>query len=645
MEDEAKRWHKLQGDAAGKSAYEIADSLWNDQAERRNRACATLAAYEGRDIDVLTPSAYVSGGPPDELSRNISRSAVEAVCADIAGRSKPTVKVQTYGGTWGLKRQARKIEKYIQGHIRRRQGPYLNGWALGEQLFRDAAIWEFGAAKVYGVPRAKDVPAHIAIERVFPWELLVDPEDAKYGDPNCLFHRYTMDLDAAIWALAKSPALDLNPKQRKENELALRLAEDSTEEERSAGQQRATKRVCIVEAWARRQASGEPGKHIFCVENRTLVSEDWDRDGFPFARVFWTKDQMGWNGMGLVEEGLSQHTELNVNARKMQERFRLCGAKRTYVEDGSIINPDEMAENETEVIIRVNPGTKFIPIDNPPKPIAESEWAYYSNLDEDYWKDRGISELRATSRKEPGIESGVALRTMNDMGTQRFSLKARNYEWLYVDLSEHILLCSRELDEAKEDLSVFMDEEITWRDVKMPRDTFEMSVAPMSSLPNDPAGRLAMVNDLLESGVIGQEAYKSLLQWPDLESEMNSETAQRRYMEKIIDRMLDATELSANAAYKSPDPYLPGKEAAMLQMAQAYFSAVVDDAPEYTLKLMRRWLTEMESLLTSRQQYMLQQQAQAAAMEAESAAMGELGAVPEGGPPGAGQQAASPPMQ
>jgi hypothetical protein len=361
--------------------------------------------------------------------------------------------------------------------------------------------------------------------------------------------------------------------------------------------------------------------------------------------MFWTRDQIGWGGQGLVEEGLSQHVELNFNAKKLQERFRLTGAKRTYVEDGSIVNIEDMTENEAEVIIKVTQGCKFLPMDKPPAPIAESEWGYYQSLWEDYWKDRGISELRATSRKEPGIESGIALRTMNDMGTQRFSLKARNYEWGYVDLAEHILLCSQELDEAGEDLSSFMDEEIRWRDVKMPRDTFEMSVAPMSSMPNDPAGRLAMVNELREGGVIGPEAYKSLLQWTDLESEMNAETAQRRYMEKTIDRFLDATELNVNAVYKSPDPYLPAKESAMLQMAQAYFHQLGEDAPEHVLKLMRRWLVEMESLLTSRQQYMLQQQAEAAAMEAEAGAMSELGAIPEGGAPAGQPGAPAPQMQ
>jgi hypothetical protein len=628
MEESATRWHELDGDAAGKSAYEIAMSLWDDQKDRRARSCATLVAYEGRELDQLSSSAYISGGIPDDIVRNVSRSAVETVCADIAGRSKPTVKIQTYGAKWSMKRQAKRLEKYIQGHIRRRQGPYLNTWALGEQLFRDATIWEFGAAKVYGVPKAGDVPAHIAVERVFPWELLVDPEDAKYGDPNCLFHVYTMDLDRAIWALAKNPALDLKPKERKENEMALRLAKEYTDDDESRPRSdlRATRRVQIVEAWSRRQGSGEPGAHIFCVENKTLVREDWKRDGFPFVRVFWTRDQMGWSGMGLVEEGLTQHAELNRNAQKMQERFRLCGAKRTYVYDGSLVNSDEMVENEAETIIKLVQGMDP-PIDEAPKPIAESEWNYYQALKHDYYEDRGVSEMRATSRKEPGVESGIALRTLNDMGGQRFSLKARNHEWSFVDIAEHIVACSVELDEANEDLSSFMDEEIRWRDVKMPRESFEISADPISSLPNDPAGRLAMVNELMMAGVIQSDTYKSLLQWPDLESEMNAQTAQYRYMERVIERLLDSSELSP--MYKSPDAFIPQKEAAMLQMAQAYLQAAMDDAPEYVLKLMRKWLQEMEVFLTAQQQMMQMQAAQMGA----GAPPGEASPVEDSAPP------------
>jgi hypothetical protein len=74
-------------------------------------------------------------------------------------------------------------------------------------------------------------------------------------------------------------------------------------------------------------------------------------------------------------------------------------------------------------------------------------------------------------------------------------------------------------------------------------------------------------------------------------------------------------------------------------MAQAYMQASMDDAPRHVLKLMTQWLTEMEGILTARQQ-MMQMQA------AQLAAGGATGGAPSGEtPPAEGSAPAEAPMQ
>ena len=74
-------------------------------------------------------------------------------------------------------------------------------------------------------------------------------------------------------------------------------------------------------------------------------------------------------------------------------------------EDESI-NMEDMQANEAEVIIRVRKGAKF-PEENVPKPLAEAELRWMQDVFDKYYQMTGVSQMRATSRKEPGVEAGV----------------------------------------------------------------------------------------------------------------------------------------------------------------------------------------------------------------------------------------------
>jgi hypothetical protein len=334
---------------------------------------------------------------------------------------------------------------------------------------------------------------------------------------------------------------------------------------------------------------------------------------------------MGWYGKGLVEEGEAIHHELNTNAVRMQERFRICGAKRTYIEHGSV-DMEDMESNDSEVLIEYKKGSQP-PIETTPRPIAEAELTWMQDTYEKYFQITGVSQMRATARKEPGVTAGVAIRTLNDMQTARFALKARSYEQAFVQLAEQIIICAREAAQAGEAVKVRFDREIDWKDVEVPENTFDISIAPASSLPNDPAGRLQMAQELYSSGIVGVETFKQLLGWPDLEKEMNNQTSQNRYVEMLLDEMLDAEE---GGDYEAPDPLIIDKPRALMQAAQTYFDALYDRAPEYNLQLIRDWISQLNELIAAQ---MLPPEGPGPGMQAvQGAVQGAVSGASEGGP-------------
>jgi len=601
------RWWEKKGTELADGVWTLGTALRDDQASVEARAIAALSLYDGRKHTDLSGTEVTFEEYAEELDYNLSRAACDTVHSEIAGRQKPMAKFQTSGADWKTKRKAKKQEKYCNSVVQRRQGPYLNAWELLESVFLDATIWGMGVCKVFS---RED---RVCMERHFAHELFVDRDDARYGDPQSLFHVYTMDKDLAI----KSFVEDAEGENKEALIRAIEAADNDNESRRVAGttSTRVSQGITIVEAW-RLPMGDSPGKHVFAIRNALLYEEDWDRPDFPFVIIRWDADRIGWRAKGLVEQGAPVHLEVSHNAQKLKERFDLCGHKRTYYTAGSI-DENDLESNEAEVFIPVAPGAQM-PQENTPKPIADAEMMWMNDCYQRYFEITGVSQTRATARKETGVTADVAIRTLNDMQTVRFSLKAKAYENAFVQLARQILYCAKEM--AIEGYEVQFDEEVDWATIEVD-DSFEISVSPSSSLPNDPAGRQQMVSELFANGIIQADTYKHLIGWADLEKESHLQNAQRDYIEQIIDEMLDGGE------FEPPDPHIIDKGAALTQVAQAYMRALYDRAPEDALRLLSDWIVQMDEMIAAGMKAAAQGQAM---MQQEAAAMAGTPLMPGG---------------
>lgn len=616
-EDSSDRWWAKDGDALGQAVWEIGTQLEQDDEPRREKCREFLCEYLGRnDVDLDGYGTLVDEDVDRyDLDLGMVQTLCDTVHAEIAGRQKPVPKFQTSGADWKTKRTAKKLERYCTAQLHYQQGKFLNVWELFEAAFHDSTIFGTGVAKVF-VEDEK-----IRTERHFVWELHVDKREARYGDPQNLFHVYTMERDKAIECFCA----DMEGDERAEMEAAIMVAPDADRRYEPGVSGRVARTVKIVEAWRLPHGKDKPGKHVFCVEGKTLFEEEWDRPEFPFVFIRWNPDKVGFWSKGLAEEAFSIHKEINENARKMQERFILCGSNRTYYESGSIRDED-LQSNEAEVFIPYKKGTKP-PVTVVAKPIAESEWMYLKDQFDFAFRRTGVSEMRAGARKEPGVTSGVGLRTINDIQTARFSLKAKAYENAFVAHSRQCMYCAKEMGEKVANRGLPKRDQVEWDEVSMPGDMFSITIAPTASLPNDPAGRMQMAQELYSNQLIGKETFKQLLGWPDLEKEMNNETSQRRWVEQQIDEMLDGE------SYEPPEELIADKPGAMMQVVNAYFDALYEKAPEESLAALRAWIMAIDRDI---------QAAEAAAAEAQAemqlrvqkkveAQMGQM----SGGAPGA----------
>ena len=64
-----------------------------------------------------------------------------------------------------------------------------------------------------------------------------------------------------------------------------------------------------------------------------------------------------------------------------------------------------------------------------------------------------------------------------------------------------------------------------------------MKCFPVSSLPDDPAGRLQTVQEYMQAGILSIRQGSRLLDFPDLEAEETLDTAREEYLHTILEKM------------------------------------------------------------------------------------------------------------
>jgi len=603
-------------DRRASEIWGVATALQQDQQWRELQNSEFIGAYEGRGLAALNASAYTGKSERLDLAFNLCRSLVDTVIADTAGKQRPKPQFLTSGADWQTRRRAKRLDQFVLGMMHQPQGRFADAWELMVTAWRDAAICDIGAVKVL----VED--GQVIAERALPWELFVDPVEAMKGDPQTLFHITTMDRDAAVRAFCGD---DVDEEIRQSRRYAIESAESVSSRGQLGSDTRAADQIQIVESW-HLPVGDEPGFHDFALSGCLLHSEEWEWDLFPFVIYRWADDVVGWHGQSLVEESLTIQEELNDWAKELQENFHIRNGRRTWYRPGSVAE-EHLQSNESETFVPVEEGHDY-PHTDPTPPLSDSEFKYGSLLKEWGFQFTGVSQQSATSQKEPGITSGVAIRTMMDMGSKRFSRKLTTFENGFVTLARLFIRLAATIPGYKVKLpgrSTF--QELGVNEVTIDEDKIQIRIRPASALPDEPGGRLQLLTEMFGMGLVSPDGFKRMLDWPDLDREFSRESAEYEWLETLIDRFLDATPEETATAYEPPEGFLFGLESAMVQMGAAYFVAKREGAPEVNLELLRHYIEEIEQLMERRAQ-------QAA----------QLQAVQQGGPPGAGPGPSPPQM-
>ena len=593
------RWWMLEGQQAADGISSVLNRMRDNQTLRHTQWVISARLYGNlapTSLAGVSFSKLATAQPAlrDRVSYNVIQSCVDTVVSKI-GKNRPRPLFLTSGGDYRAQRRAKGLNAFCDGLFYEN-----NTHKLGVSVFRDAAVWGDGFIHVYADN------GRVRHERVLPSEIFVDEVEATYGTPRQM-HRVKM-VDRLVLAEAFPDHAGV-----------IMSANAARTEDTSRGN--VADVLLVRESWHLPSGpDADDGRHCISIDGVILGEmEQWKHDFFPFARVQWTPRLFGYWGQGLAEQLMNIQLEINKLLWTIQRSFHLGATFKVFVENGSKIVKEHLNNDIGTIVNYTGTAPSYVT-----PPLVQPEvFGHLNTLVAKAYEQAGISQLSAGSMKPAGLNSGRALREMVDIESDRFATVGRAYEALFLDVARLSIALVKELAEAGEYEVTTPGRgaiaRVRWADVDLDADDYVMQMFPVSSLPNDPAGRLQTVQEYAQAGFLSPRQARRLLDFPDLEQVESLANAAEQYLVTILDAMVD------EGIYTAPEPFddlTLARELALEYYARGKSTGLEEDR----LELLRRFLAQIDALEAPPVQ-------EAPTDLIEPAATGELPPIPP--PPGA----------
>lgn len=581
-------WQNKSGDDLAQSLSAVFTLVRDENEWRTDKDEYHWGLYEGSGMGGVTIRSrknmtYANATLPD----NVTKMAVDTLTAKIA-TIRPIPQVLASRGNWRDQRRARKARQLIEGEFYR----HLVHEKLSHRIIKDALVARAGAVKVSVAGKKTKV------ERVHSWTLFVDDWDAEFGEPRNLYQLVTMDRGAAIAKFGKNATL------RDKLKTAGRFT-SSVQKNRDEDRSSTVDRIELLEAWHRCLDHDDdedhdcPGKHVIICEGAVLFEEDWHHDFFPFAVLTYDTPNTGYWGTGLVQSLEGYQVSINEANTKLDEMYALSGKYVVLRNGGGILNTDIV--NGLRVL-NAKPGP-YDPTIFDCDLVNEHMRMRPPELVERALNASGVSQMAAQSQKPAGVDSGIALQTLDDVETQRHIVFGRRFESWCMDVARLLIECIKQIAKKHGDYAVkvpmrgaYLD--LKWSDVVI--DGFQLQMQSVGQLYMSFAGRLEKLKTLFEMGAIDRGTFMRHMDAGDVQSELDMETADKLLVDEMLESMLDAeppaNDNGLDPNYKAPNGYLP-LAWAHKRAHQKRLQAETDGAPTYVLDLLGRFIDDVAYLM------------------------------------------------
>ncbi len=576
-----KWWLEKDSDKAANQLVATAAYLKQTQSYRYRQTAIYARLYGNMSLfnfigSNITKMDQSKGLPADRPTRNVIQSSIDTLVSRLT-QSRPAPVFLTDNGDYKERNLAKKLNNFILGEFYQ-----TKAYDKAEQVLRDGMITGTGAMLVY------EENGKVALERVLNTELLVDSNEAMYGEPRQLYRMKLVDRGVLMSTFGKTA----------EDKAKVVNAEGAYPDASADSTETVADMVIVVESW--RLPSGPDagdGRHMIACSTGCLFEEPYEKEKFPIVFFHYAPRMLGFWAQGIAERLMGTQLDINSLLYQISKAIKLVGVPRVFQESGSkVVNTSH--NNEIGVIVKytgVKPEYEVAPC------VPLEMYQQLDRMVEYAYQQEGVSQMQASSQKPQGLNSGAAIRSYDDISTDRFASVSRRYDNLFIDLA--YLIVDKARDIAIRDgkyQTVYPDKKNGTKCIDLPKasllqDPFVIQCFSMSSLPRDPAGRKQTVTEMVQSGMITLREGRRLLDYPDLGQMDTLANAQEERIFMILDEIVE------EGKYTPADPFMDLALANEL-VVQYYNLYVPRKLEEKRAQMLRTFHKQINDLITAGQQ-------------------------------------------
>ena len=466
-----------------------------------------LSLYEDTPISVLddlnadfTIGFYKSGNPlydtTTDMSINVIKSCIDTLTSKIAS-TKVRPFFNTVNGDFRDVVVTRHAQQYFDMSF-----DYKNISKEVVNCFRNATIFDTGV--IYVNPKEK------TIRNVLPWQVYFRPAEFIYGK-----------LTRIYYERKQYPTSLLKDYDGKENYIAYGEYYDI-----------------------------ENHVHAELYSTGKVVIHNYDADVLPFVIMNYISPIASTSATSITDMLLSIQLEINSLANTVKDASQLTPANTIFVPEGSNISVRKMNNGVGNIVgYSPSPNMTSSPVTVATPSFVDPQYmSTIKELKETAYEMVGISQLSATSQKPEGLDSGVALQTMENIESDRFEQQLNLVIRAYTEIARVMIKVfdpdENILPEDKYRSSV------TWRDIYDEEKKMKIQFSSADALSKDPSTKLQILQSLAANGIIPTSIISKFLEIPDLEKGYSIANNSWEACQTVIERCIN------NNIYDIP-PFIP----------------------------------------------------------------------------------------
>lgn len=422
------------------------------------------SASVGYDYSVNSFSDGNTLSPP---SINVIKSVVDTLVSKIA-TSKVRPFINTLNGSYKEMQTALQAQQFFDIFYEEQ-----NVHMTVSKAFEDACIFDTGVIYI-----DKD---NRCIKKALPWQVYVRPAELVYNKLTRIYYKQT-DYPVTL------------------------LPEDITKKFK--------RKVEYTDYGIYYDTFNKVKAHI--IAGHVVKTEPWAYDVLPFTFLYYNKPNIGTTSLSVVDILYTLQNEIDMLVAKIAAASELTPGNTILLPEGGNVKATQLNNGVGNVLTyRPTPNMTGSPVTVATPAFIDGQYQQLlDDLIQRAYELVGISQLSAMSQKPTGLDSGIALSTMESIESDRFETQLKQVINAYVDIARTCveLFDGDILPDNNRRLS------INWNDIRKANDSLKIQFSAADALSKDPSVKLQQLQALAQSGIIPQSRIASLMELPDIQS-------------------------------------------------------------------------------------------------------------------------------